>query len=150
MAGENPIYILYSYYMGEDSSTAVGWSESEDELKELKTQLEKKPKCPYGKKKRRKIDGILAEWEELEERFISDSEASCPYYDETKIPHITDIKLYSEWCEVRDKLLEVKRAEWIEENFPGITTRDELAAYDDFLERENDYTGYYITKLNHV
>lgn len=144
------IYILYSYYMGEDGSTAVGWSESEEELKELKAQLEKKPKCPYGKKKRRKIEDALANWEELEERFISDSEANCPYYDETKTPHVTDMKLYSEWCRVRDELLEVKRAEWFEENFPGLTTFDELSAYDEFLEHENDYTGYYISKLKHV
>lgn len=144
------IYILYSYYIGDDGSAAVGWSESEEEIKELKAQLEKKPKCPYGKKRRRKIDNALVDWEEVEERYLNDSEANCPYYDETKVPHVTDIALYSEWCRVRDEVLEIKRAEWFEENFPGLTTFDELRAYDEFLERENGYTGYYIGKLKHI
>ena len=144
------IYILYSYYMGDNNSSAVGWSESEEELKALKAQLKKKPECPYGKNRRQKIDAALAEWEEVELEYIKTCEKLCPYYDKTKVPHVTDMKKYSEWATQLEQDCKVKRAEWFELNHPGLTTQEELVAYDEFLERENDYTGYYIRKLKHV
>lgn len=144
------IYILYSYYPGDDNSTAVGWSESEDEIKDLKNKLEERPKCPYGKKKRRKIDYLLREWDEIEERLIADATTSCPYYDKTKVPQVTDMKMYSEWMGVLDKCLVSKRTEWFNENYPDVTTHEELVAYDEFLEKENWHMSYYIDKLNHI
>lgn len=150
MAGENFIYILYSYYPGDGNSTAMGWSESEEELKDLKNKLEEQSKCPYGKKKRRKIDNLLYEWDEIEEQLIKDATDKCPYYDKTKVPHVTDMKMYSEWMSVLNQLITAKRTDWFNENHPSLTTHEELVAYDEFLEKENWHVGYYIDKLNHI
>ena len=144
------IYILNHYWEGDDNSTPYAWSENRAELEDYMNKLLEKPECPYGKKLRRKIDAALAEWEEVESEYIETCEKLCPYYDETKGHRITDMKKYSEWSTQLEQDCKVKRAEWFELNHPGLTTQKELVAYDEFLERENDYTSYYISKLKHV
>ena len=144
------IYILYSYVPGDDHGQAIGWSESEDELKDIMAKLSAKPQCPYNKKKRRRMEELLREWEEVEIELTKDADKQCPYYDETKIPHVTDVKKYSEWVVEQTKELAVRRAKWFQENFPGLTTFEELNAYDEFLDREYESTSYYIDKLKHI
>lgn len=144
------IYILNHYWEGDDNSTPYAWSENRTELESYMNKLLEKPECPYDEQTRSLVDDALYEWEQIESDYLATRELESPYYNPTKVPHVSDIPKHMRVMAKIEKECKIKRKEWFEQNRPGLTTMKKLDAYHEFLEKEQSFDCYYITELNHI
>lgn len=127
-------------------TSVIGWTDDKKTAQEHTDKLNTPVSNPIGHfspEMRQAFEWALQDWAEVESDMYDLNLADCPYYDETKTPHVLNTTKYNAWMRDLEERIKCARADWFTEHYPGFEmSAEKFQAYDEWEDHRYDSTVY--------